>query len=150
VGLQIALNPKTEQLEVVAPIAGSPAEKAGIRPRDLQIDGISTAKLTLDEAAARMRGPIGSHVSLVVEREGEAQKFSWCARASPSTRGCRIAFLPSGKPIGYIRLSQFNANATVELAHVLARLEGASAYILDLRNNPGGLLQAGLKLPACG
>jgi len=56
-------------------------------------------------------------------------------------------FLPE-RPIGYIRLSQFNANATVELAHVLARLEkqGASAYILDLRNNPGGLLQAGIEI----
>jgi len=57
------------QNNVVAPIAGSLRESR-IRPRDriLQIDGISTAKLTLDEAAARMRGPIGSHVSLVVER----------------------------------------------------------------------------------
>jgi len=91
-----------------------------------------------------MRGPIGSHVSLVVERrEKIAQKFSWCARASPSTPWLQSAFLPSGKP-NYIRLSQFNANATVELAHVLARLEkqGASAYILDLEQS-GGLLQAG-------
>jgi carboxyl-terminal processing protease len=152
VGLQIALNPKTEQLEVVAPIAGSPAEKAGIRPRDriLQIDGISTAKLTLDEAAARMRGPIGSRVSLVVEREGEDSTEIQLLRS-------RIALNPvvaelrssqARKPIGYIRLSQFNANATVELAHAIARLEkqGASAYILDLRNNPGGLLQAGIEI----
>jgi len=74
-----------------------------------------------------MRGPIGSHVSLV-GREGEEHRNSAGALAHrPQPRGCS-AFLPSGKPIGYIRLSQFNANAT-ELAHVLARLEqGASLY----------------------
>ena len=73
VGLQIALNPNTGVLEVVAPIADSPADKAGIQPRDrlLEINGISTAELTLDEAAARMRGPMGSRVSLLVERDGQ-------------------------------------------------------------------------------
>ena len=76
VGLQIALEPKTGQLEVVAPIAGSPADKAGIQPHDriLQIDGIPTADLTLDDAAAKMRGAVGTKVSLVVEHEGQAQR----------------------------------------------------------------------------
>jgi carboxyl-terminal processing protease len=152
VGLQIALNSKTGQLEVVAPIAGSPAEKAGIRPHDriLQIDGISTAEITLDEAAARMRGAIGSSVSLILERDGEDSTEVQLVRD-------RIALNPvvaqlhsssQGVPIGYIRLSQFNAYAVAELAHAIARLEkqGADAYILDLRNNPGGLLQAGIEI----
>jgi len=152
VGLQIALNSKTGQLEVVAPIAGSPAEKAGIRPHDriLQIDGISTAEITLDEAAARMRGAIGSSVSLLLERDGEDSTEIQLVRD-------RIALNPvvaqlhsssQGVPIGYIRLSQFNAYAVAELAHAIARLEkqGADAYILDLRNNPGGLLQAGIEI----
>lgn len=152
VGLQIALNPKTGVLEVVAPIAGSPAEKAGLQPRDriLQIDGISTAEITLDEAAARMRGTIGSRVTLTVERDGEPRGDIQLVRD-------RIALNPvvaelhtpaEGVPIGYIRLTQFNANATAELAHAISRLEkqGADAYILDLRSNPGGLLQAGIEI----
>jgi carboxyl-terminal processing protease len=55
---------------------------------------------------------------------------------------------PQGTPIGYLRLSQFNANASMELAHAISSLEkkGAAAYILDLRNNPGGLLQAGIEI----
>jgi carboxyl-terminal processing protease len=152
VGLQIALDPKTGQLEVVAPIAGSPAEKAGIQPRDriLEIDGISTSEITLDEAATRMRGLLGSKVSLVLERDGEEKKEVQLLRD-------RIAVNPvvaqlhtsqNGLPIGYIRLTQFNANATAEVAHAISRLEkqGADAYILDLRNNPGGLLQAGIEI----
>jgi len=152
VGLQIALNPKTGNLEVVAPIAGSPAEKAGIRPRDriVQIDGISTSELTLDEAAARMRGPIGSSVNLTVERDGEAlEEISVLRdRIALNPVVAQLRSMPGRAPIGYIRLTQFNANATAELAHALADLEqqGAGSYILDLRNNPGGLLQAGIEI----
>lgn len=153
VGLQIALNPNTGVLEVVAPIADSPADKAGIQPRDrlLEINGISTAELTLDEAAARMRGPMGSRVSLLVERDGQESIEIQLVRS-------RIALNPvvaqlrstptNNMPIGYIRLSQFNANATAELQNAIVRLEeqGADGYILDLRNNPGGLLQAGIEI----
>lgn len=152
VGLQIVLNPKTGVLEVVAPIAGSPADKAGIQPRDriLQIEGVPTAEITLDEAAARMRGPIGSRVSLVVERDGqdstEVQLVRDRIALNPVVAELRST--PAGVPVGYIRLSQFNANATAELAHAITRLEkqGADAYVLDLRNNPGGLLQAGIEI----
>ena len=155
VGLQIALNPETGRLEVVAPIAGSPADKAGIQPRDriLQIEGVSTDKLTLDEAAAKMRGPIGSLVTLLIERDGGTQKQQKEIRLMRD----RIALNPvvaelrpsaQDKSIGYIRLMQFNANAPMEVAHAITSLEkkGADAYILDLRNNPGGLLQAGIEI----
>ena len=152
VGLQIALNAKTGVLEVVAPISGSPADKAGIQPRDriLQIEGVPTASLTLDEAAARMRGPIGSRVTLTVERDGEAKSEIQLVRSRIALNPV-LAELRSGSqqvPIGYIRLSQFNANAVAELSHAIANLEkqGAEAYILDLRNNPGGLLQAGIEI----
>src|SRR4028118_665857 len=69
VGLQIALDADTGELEVIAPIAGSPADQAGIQPRDriLEIDGVLTSKLTLDEAASRMRGPIGTSVTLKIQ-----------------------------------------------------------------------------------
>jgi len=152
VGLQIALDPKTKQLEVVAPIAGSPAEKAGIQPHDriIQIDGIPTAELTLDEAAARMRGPMGSKVALVVESDGAAKREIQLQRDRIAVNPviAQLHTSPKGVPIGYIRLIQFNANAAAEVAHAIDRLEtqGAQAYILDLRNNPGGLLQAGIEI----
>ncbi|BAY07425.1 carboxyl-terminal processing protease CtpA [Calothrix sp. NIES-2098] len=152
VGLQIALDPETGKLEVVAPIAGSPAEKAGIRPRDriVKIEGVSTENLTLDEAAAKMRGPIGSLVTLLIARDGEAEKELRVMRdriaLNPVVAEMRVT--SQGTPIGYLRLNQFNANASMEVAHAITSLEkkGAAAYILDLRNNPGGLLQAGIEI----
>ncbi|MBD2515043.1 PDZ domain-containing protein [Nostoc sp. FACHB-973] len=152
VGLQIALNTETGKLEVVAPIAGSPAEKAGIRPRDriLKIEGVPTENLTLDEAATKMRGPSGSLVTLVIERDGEPETEIRLTRdriaLNPVVSELRVS--EEGTPIGYLRLTQFNANASTELANAISSLEkkGAAAYILDLRNNPGGLLQAGIEI----
>jgi len=156
VGIQIALNPETGQLEVIASIQGSPAEQAGILPRDqiLRIDGFSTAELTLDEAAARMRGPIGSVVRLTVAHAGEptgGQPLEFELKRD------RIALNPvqaelrteaGDSSIGYIRLSQFNAKAVTEMTQAITQLEqqGASSFILDLRSNPGGLLQAGIEI----
>ncbi|WP_421654569.1 carboxyl-terminal processing protease CtpA [Leptothermofonsia sp. ETS-13] len=157
VGLQIALDGEKGKLRVIAPIAGSPADKAGIQPADTisKIDGVSTEGLSLDEAADRMRGPVGSRVILTVEREGRAPSDFLVVRdriaLNPVIADLRTVNKPgSGEPvkIGYIRLSQFNANATTEVAHAISRLEeqGAEAYILDLRSNPGGLLQAGIDI----
>lgn len=151
VGLQIALS-QSGQLEIVAPIAGSPAEKAGLQPRDriLRIDGVLTTDLTLDEAAARMRGPLGSSVSLFVERDGSEAKEVQIQRDRIALNPviAQLHSEPNGLHVGYLRLTQFNANATTELAQAIARLEaqGADSYILDLRNNPGGLLQAGIEI----
>ncbi|MBD1892059.1 carboxyl-terminal processing protease CtpA [Coleofasciculus sp. FACHB-SPT9] len=152
VGLQIALDAETGELQVVAPIDGSPAAKAGIRSRDriLEIDGIQSAQLTLDEAAARMRGAAGTEVRLLMQRETKTPEEITLVRS-------RIALNPvyavldsssSSFPVGYIRLSQFSANAPTELANAVTKLEkqGAQAYLLDLRNNPGGLLQAGIEI----
>lgn len=153
IGLQIASDPETGYIEIVAPIEGSPAEKAGLKPRDLilKIDGVSTMGLSLDDAAAKMRGPIGSSVTLTVQRKDPPTALEVDIKRD------RIALNPvefdlritnSGIPIGYIRLSQFNANAPAEVAHAIDKLEqqGAKAYILDLRNNPGGLLQAAVEV----
>ncbi len=152
VGLQIALNPQTGKLEVVSPIAGSPAEKAGIRPRDriLKIEGISTAQLTLDEAANRMRGPMGSLVTLLIDRDNEGQKEIRIVRDRITLNPviAQLRSSPQGLSVGYLRLTQFNANAPKDLAHAITNLEkqGAVGYILDLRNNPGGLLQSGIEV----
>jgi carboxyl-terminal processing protease len=155
VGLQIDINPKTKQLEVVTPIDGSPAEKAGIKPRDrvLAIDGVKTKNLTLDEAASRMRGKVGTPVTLTVQ-SGEGEEASTREveivrdRISLNPVYARLDDSSSEFPIGYIRLAQFSANATREIAHSVADLEeqGAEGFILDLRNNPGGLLQAGIEV----
>ncbi|MGK7872041.1 MAG: carboxyl-terminal processing protease CtpA [Xenococcaceae cyanobacterium] len=155
VGLQININPETEQLEVVAPIAGSPAEKAGIEPRDriLEIDGINTSTLTLDEAAARMRGPTGTTVSLTVQPQGKDENSIRKIQLVRDLISLNSVFATfddrtGDLPIGYLRLNQFSANATNEIAEAVNQLEeqGADAYILDLRNNPGGLLQAGIEI----
>ncbi|NEO37166.1 MAG: carboxyl-terminal protease [Moorea sp. SIOASIH] len=152
VGLQIAIDGETGELEVITPIAQSPADLAGIRPRDhiLEIDGMLTRDMTLDEAAARMRGPIGTTVTLKIQGQKEQPKLVEIVRD-------RISLNPvysvldtedNRNPVGYIRLSQFSANAPMEVAHAVAKLKemGADGYILDLRNNPGGLLQAGIEI----
>ena len=155
VGLQINIDSETGQLEVVAPLAGSPAEEAGIGSRDriLEIDGISTSTLTLDEAAARMRGPRGTTVFLTVQPQGKDQTSIRQIQLVRDRISLNPVFAtldnrPGNVPIGYLRLSQFSANAAKEIAHAVAQLEkqGADAYILDLRNNPGGLLQAGIEI----
>lgn len=153
VGLQIDLNPETKTLEVVAPIAGSPAEEAGIRARDriLEIDGVRTEMLSLEEAAARMRGKKGTTVTLTVQPSGKDKIRVVDVvrdRISLNPVYARLDQTSASVPIGYLRLSQFSANATAELAHSIHNLEqqGAAGFILDLRNNPGGLLQAGIEI----
>jgi carboxyl-terminal processing protease len=154
VGLQINLNPETKLIEVISPLAGSPAEAAGIEPRDniLEIDGVDAKTMTLDEAAAMMRGVTGSKVSLRVQSSlDKAAK----PRNVEIVRD-RISLNPvytaldtnTDRKVGYVRLNQFSANAAKEIAHGVNNLEkqGAEAYILDLRNNPGGLLQAGIEI----
>ncbi|MBP0019316.1 MAG: PDZ domain-containing protein [Cyanobacteria bacterium SBLK] len=150
IGVQINLEPKTLQLQVISPIAGSPAERAGVRAGDriLEIDGVSTQSLSLDEAAMKMRGEVGTRVQLTLQRDSEpAEEIVEIFRDRIALNPVSANLDTSGAvPIGYLRLSQFNANATAELTEAIADLEaqGASAYILDLRNNPGGLLQAGI------
>ena len=153
VGLQININPETKDLEVVTPIPGSPAEAAGIKPRDriLEIDGVDTTTISLDEAANRMRGKVGTKVNLLINSPGENARRSLDIvrdRISLNPVYARLDNRHDGAPIGYLRLSEFSANATKEIAHAIVDLDsqGAQGYILDLRNNPGGLLQAGIEI----
>lgn len=151
VGLQIALD-EAGTIEVVSPIEGSPAEAAGLQPRDriLRIDDISTLGLTLDEAAQRMRGQVGTTVTLTVQRYSNQRVEDIAIVRDRIELNPVVAELKTtpGMPVGYIRLNQFNANATAEVKNAINTLEqlGADAYILDLRNNPGGLLQAGIEI----
>jgi len=151
IGLQITQDSETGSLRVIAPIEGSPADRAGIQPNDriLKIDGVPAQELTLDEAADRMRGPVGTAVVLTLLRE-DAQPEEVELVRDRITLNPVVAELRTERDlkIGYIRLSQFNANASTEVAHAIAQLDrqGAASYILDLRNNPGGLLQAGIDI----
>ncbi|MBD0267738.1 MAG: PDZ domain-containing protein [Cyanobacteria bacterium Co-bin8] len=153
VGLQITKGEADNALSVIAPIEGSPAEQAGIQPKDrvLKIEGTDTHQLTLDEAANRMRGPAGTKVTLTLERTDTPEPFEVTLvrdRITLNPVSADLRATPEGLKVGYLRLSQFNANASSELSAAIKRLEkdGADAYILDLRNNPGGLLQAGIEI----
>ncbi|NJN75793.1 MAG: PDZ domain-containing protein, partial [Synechococcaceae cyanobacterium RL_1_2] len=152
VGLQININPDNGILEVVAPLAGSPAENAGIIPLDqiMAIDGIATEDLSLDEAAAKMRGAIGTKVILSIQTPGETLRDVTLTRdrIELSALTYRLDDQIKNFPVGYLKLSQFSASAYGEMVRAIETLEaeGAKGYILDLRNNPGGLLQAGIEI----
>lgn len=153
VGLQISKNAETNILQVIAPIDGSPAESAGVFPKDLilEINGVSTVEMNLDDAAARMRGAAGSPVTLTIQRDDSESPLDIVVTRQHISLNPVVAELrqESGvPPVGYLRLSQFNANAVEEFGRELRSLErqGAKGYILDLRNNPGGLLQAGVAI----
>jgi len=154
VGLQISADPDSKQLEVVTPLEGSPAQKAGISAGDkiLKIDGIDAQQLTLDEAASKMRGQSGTTISLTIapSKEGQAIRTFQLIRDHIQLSPV-VSVLDQDSaniPVGYIRLSQFSANATEEIKKSIQDLnqQGAKAYVLDLRNNPGGLLQSGIDI----
>ncbi len=150
VGLQVTRNPETGILEVIAPLHGSPAAAAGIAPRDqiLAIDGQPTPNFTLDEAAARLRGPAGSQVVLMIQTGSAPARPVSLTRDHISVNPVSTHLEVGPVPVGYLRLDQFNANAVTELSSSIKAMQaqGVGAYILDLRNNPGGLLQAGIEI----
>ncbi len=151
VGLQIGVDPDRQSVVVISPVEGSPADQKGLRPLDriLAIDGVSTQGLSLDECADRMRGEIGTDVTLLIEREGETPFTVTITRSLISVNPV-VAKLDTvaDHKVGYLRLSQFNANAAHDMAAALTNLEaqGADAYVLDLRGNPGGLLDIAVQV----
>ncbi len=154
VGLQIAVDEPDNRVTVISPIEGSPADLAGVRSRDriVSIDNIPTKGLSLDECATRMRGAIGSEVKLTLERP-LAEGFE---KLDVLIKRDRIAVTPvvaklnpeKNHQVGYIRLNQFNGNASSDMEKTIKKLksEGADRYVLDLRGNPGGLFDAGLQI----
>nr|WP_310417444.1 carboxyl-terminal processing protease CtpA [Chamaesiphon sp. OTE_8_metabat_110] len=151
VGLQIGVKAGSQQIEVIAPIAGSPAAQAGILPHDtiVEIDAIPTTELTLDTAAVRMRGAMGTNVSLTIQTADKSPREVILIRQkielNPVTAELHTE---NGRKIGYLRLSQFSAKAAKELGENITKFkqQGAIGYVLDLRNNPGGLVQAGVEI----
>ena len=147
VGLQIVLDTERRVPVVVAPIAGSPAAQAGVQSQDriLAIDGESTLGMGMDAAASRMRGLPGTQVVLTLER-GERRWPVTITRQRVTLPSLTWDLRPGG--VGYIQLSQFSAGSAAEMAKAIQALEaqGVRGYVLDLRNNPGGLFQAGLEI----
>ena len=147
VGLQIVID-EQERLTVIAPIAGSPAERAGLRTNDhiLAIDQTPTQGLTLDQAAEKMRGRPGDPVVLQVERGGTVFTASLVREAIP-IHAVETRWLEP-EHVAYLRLTQFNGNAIAEVAAAIRAGEErhVRGYLLDLRNNPGGLLQAAIAI----
>ena len=143
-GLGIKITMKDRLLVIVSPIEGTPASRAGLQPDDviLRIDGSSTTGITLNEAVSRLRGKPGTQVNITIQREGEKEPFQiTLVRDVIQVPNLKKSLLPD--EIGYIRIIGFtNENTANDLKTALINLkkEKIKGLILDLRNNPGGLL----------
>ncbi len=137
------------QLTVIAPIEGTPAETGGIKPKDkiLEIAGESPAGLTLEEAAVKIQGEIGTQVTLLVLHEGEGNPVALVfIREEVNVPSVYKEVLP--EKIAHVRITSFSSRTESELVSALedVRGEGVKGIILDLRNNPGGTLDAAVSV----
>jgi carboxyl-terminal processing protease len=144
VGIGVQISVRDGRPVVVAPIPGSPAEAAGILAGDiiLAVDGVDTLGLTLDKLGTAMRGPSGSQVVLTVRQpDAETPRQVSVERREIEVPSVAWTMLP-GSQVALVRLSQFADGTHDELTTALraARAAGARGLILDLRDNPGGLL----------
>lgn len=152
VGIQLSLDKETKELVVVAPIEGTPAARAGVQPKDVivSIDGQTTRGMTTEDAVKLIRGPEGSEVVLGLRRQGVLVDVA-LKRARIEINAVTSSLNTSADgstKVGYIRLKQFNANASKEMRAAIQSHEsnGAQGYVLDLRSNPGGLLEASIDI----
>ncbi|MDI3543644.1 MAG: carboxyl-terminal processing protease [Candidatus Atribacteria bacterium] len=144
-GLGIVIAIKDDKLTVISPFQGSPADKAGIKAGDIivEIDGVPTLGMSSDEAVRKMRGERGTKVTLTIYREGEEENIVVeVVRDIIKIQSVKWEILSEG--IGLITISEFHGRTQEELKKALSDLQaqGAKGLILDLRNNPGGLLQS--------
>jgi carboxyl-terminal processing protease len=148
-GLGIEITLKDDILTVVAPIDGTPAYRAGLHTGDriVKIDGLSTKDMQLVDAVKRMRGKPGTKVTISIAREGwtEPKDFD-IVREQIRVQSVRMVELGDG--IEYVKLRQFQEQSPHDLEAALDKLtkNGMKALILDLRNNPGGLLTAAVEV----
>jgi carboxyl-terminal processing protease len=147
-GVGMVLGVKDKTLTVVSPIEGTPSDKAGIKSGDqiLKIDGKDTKDMALDEAVSKIRGPEGTTVSLAIRHENEPVKDIELTRSNIQIKTVAGKMLPD--KIGYIRISMFNENTGSDFNQKYKELEaeGMKGIILDLRDNPGGLLDESVKV----
>ncbi|MBI5212600.1 MAG: S41 family peptidase [Nitrospirae bacterium] len=148
-GLGIQIGIKDGLITVIAPIEDTPAYRIGIKAGDkiLKISGESTKNMGLTDAVSKMRGPKGTPIILLIFREGwkEPKEFT-IVRDIIRIKSVKSKALGDG--IGYIRLTQFQEATSNDLTSTMERLkkEGITSLILDLRNNPGGLLNSAVEV----
>ncbi|MBI2092882.1 MAG: PDZ domain-containing protein [Deltaproteobacteria bacterium] len=152
-GIGIVIGSKEGELTVIAPIEGTPAWRAGIKAGDkiVQIGEESTINMSLTEAVELLRGDIGTDVTISVNRKGKTQPFNvTLKRAIINIDSIQSAVMPVGnKSVGYIKIKNFQENTDKEFSKQLAKLKQSpnfSGLILDMRNNPGGLLNQAVEI----
>src|SRR3990170_688802 len=148
-GLGIEITLRDDTLTVVSPIDGTPAYRAGLQTgyRIVKIDGLSTKDMQLQDAVKRMRGRPGTKVTISVAREGWTEpKDVEIVREQIRVHSVRTADLGGG--VAYVKLRQFQEQTPPDLAAALEKAAkgGMKALLLDLRNNPGGLLTAAVEV----
>ncbi|ACN98219.1 S41 family peptidase [Sulfurihydrogenibium azorense] len=147
-GLGMEVTMENNKLLVVSPIEDTPAFKAGIKPGDwiVEIDGEPTDKMTLFQAVKKMRGKPGTKVTLTIFRKGVEKPFKVeLVRDLIKVKSVKTKELENGK-IGYIRLTQFQENSAEEFEKALKSFKNKEGIIIDLRNNPGGLLTSAVSI----
>ena len=125
VGIQLSLDKETKELVVVSPIDGSPASRAGVQPKDVivAIDGKSTKGMTTEDAVKLIRGKSGTTVTLTMRRDGETLDVPLTRALIELHAVDHQVNSANGMKVGYIRLRQFNANATQDMRKALKELE---------------------------
>lgn len=140
-GIGVSIENYNGQCRVVTPMAGTPAEKSGIKSGDIitKIDNVSITSKTLDEAASMMRGQKGTKVSITVDRAGKTLSFN-LTREHIKTVSVNSKMLEGNR--GYIQITSFDNDTNIEfrLAKMALVNKGADSLIIDIRNNPGGLV----------
>ena len=145
-GLGIEVTMENGLVKVVSPIDDTPAARAGIKPNDyiVQIDGEQVQGLSLNEAVEKMRGPVNSDIKLTIRREGKEPFEVKLTRANIKIQS--VKWHLEGDNVGYVRITSFNEQTDVGLTNAFKSLKQQAGdkllgYVLDLRNNPGGLLE---------
>jgi carboxyl-terminal processing protease len=151
-GLGIEITNRGGVLTVVSPIEDTPAAKAGVMPGDqiIKIDGEFTKDLSLADAVKKMRGPRGSKVTVSIKREGVSELMDFTLTRE-NIQIQSVKFKDLGDGYGYIRMTQFQERTAGALEEAIAELSGGDdgnlrGLILDLRNDPGGLLSQAVKV----
>lgn len=149
-GIVISIRGEEKELTVISPIDGTPAARAGIRAGDVisHIEGKPTSGITIDEALDKLRGPKGTRVNITIAREGENSGLDYAlVRDDIPTNSIRYAYIL--RPgVGYIAIKNFTQTTDSELDQKIKLLkgQGMTKLILDLRWNPGGLLDQAVKV----
>ncbi len=149
-GLGIEVGMESGVVKVISPIDDTPASKAGIKAGDyiVKIDDIQVQGKSLTESVEIMRGPVGSEIKLTVRRIGEKKALTFkIVREIIQIQSVKTDLIEEN--IGYIRLTSFNENSGDQIKKKIKEFENnknINAYILDLRNNPGGLLSQAIKI----